>query len=310
MRGCRFNIHAVIKLPSGVEINSLIDDLRTFSWEAADVLLYYSKILKDSNYKNNILKNNDTNDPVTLADLKVNEVIIERINKRYKDIDWEILSEENVKIDSKNYKSHSKWIWVLDPLDGTKDFIQGTNNYAMHLALNYEQKPYIGIVLIPENNELWISNGEKVWCEKRDRSIIKLYPSKNKSLKEMILVTSKNHNNETLKTLIQKIHFSEVRVMGSIGCKITSIVRGESDLYICLSLPRKSSPKDWDFAAPEAILKAAGGAITNLENEPLSYGKSNFEQGGIIVASSDHLTHKSICLEIKEIINRFKIYPL
>ena len=62
----------MIKLPSDLEINGLIDDLRIFSWEAADILLYYSKILKDSNYKNNILKNGNTEDPVTLADLKVN----------------------------------------------------------------------------------------------------------------------------------------------------------------------------------------------------------------------------------------------
>jgi len=299
----------VIKLPLDLEINSLIDDLRIFSWEAADILLYYSKILKDSDYKSNILKNDDINDPVTLADLKVNEVLINRINEKYKNIDWEILSEENVKINSKNNNTHTDWIWVLDPLDGTKDFIQGTTNYAIHLALNYKQKPYIGIVLIPEKNELWIANGEKVWCERRDGSIIRSCLSKNKILQEMILVTSKNHNNETLKKLITKIQFKEVIIMGSIGCKIASIIRGESDIYICLSLPGKSSPKDWDFAAPEAILKAAGGAITNLENEELSYGKLNFEQRGIIVASNNSLMHESICLEIKEIIKKYDLYP-
>ena len=63
--------------------------------------------------------------------------------------------------------------------------------------------------------------------------------------------------------------------MGSIGCKIASIIRGESNIYICLSLPGKSCPKDWDFAAPEAILKAAGGAITNLNNEELIYNGEN-----------------------------------
>jgi len=85
----------------------------------------------------------------------------------------------------------------------------------------------------------------------------------------MTLVTSKNHGNETLTQLIHKINFCKVETMGSIGCKIASIVRGESDIYICLSLPGKSSPKDWDFAAPESILKAAGGAITNLDNQEL-----------------------------------------
>ena len=301
----------MIKLPSGVEINSLIDDLTIFCWEAADLLLYYSKILKDSNYKSNILENNNMEDPVTLADLEVNELIIKRINEKYKDIDWEMLSEENVKIDPKSCETAADWIWILDPLDGTKDFIQGTSNYAMHLALNYKQKPYIGFVLIPEKNELWVSTGEKVWCKKRDGTCIKskLNRRKNKSLKEMVLVTSKNHNNETLKRLIQIISFNEVKIMGSIGCKIASIVRGECDIYICLSLPGKSSPKDWDFAAPEAILKAAGGLITNLDNEKLSYGKPNFEQGGIIVASNNHLTHSNRCFEIKEIIKKYDLYP-
>ena len=78
----------MFKLPSGVEINKLIDDLRLFSWEASSVLLYYSRILKDSNNKSNILKNDNEDDPVTLADLKVNEIIINRINEKYKNIDW------------------------------------------------------------------------------------------------------------------------------------------------------------------------------------------------------------------------------
>ena len=300
----------MIKLPSGVEINSLIEDLRIFSWEAADVLLYYSKILKDPKHKTDILKNDNNEDPVTIADLKVNNLIIKRINEKYKDINWEILSEENAKIESENYNPSADWLWVLDPLDGTKDFIQGTSNYALHLALNYKNKPFIGIVLIPEKDQLWISNVENVWCEKRDGSLIKLNPNHNKNLKEMVLVTSKNHRNPTLKNLIQKIDFKEVIIMGSIGCKVTSIIRGESDIYICLSLPGKSSPKDWDFAAPAAILKAAGGEITNLDNKELSYGKAGFEQGGIIVATNNKKTHGSICLEIKKIIEDNRIYPL
>ena len=300
----------MIKLPIGVNINNLIDDLRIFSWEASEILLFYSHLIKDLNYKNEIIKSTDNEDPVTLADLKVNELIIQRINEKYKNINWEILSEENVKKTPYASQTNSDWIWVLDPLDGTKDFIQGTSNYAMHLALNFKQKPYIGIVLIPEKGELWIANGEKVWGEKKDGSKIKPKLSGNKSLQEMVLVTSKNHRNETLKNLIHKIKFNEVKIMGSIGCKIASIVRGESDIYISLSLPGKSAPKDWDFAAPEAILKASGGAITDLDNKELSYGKPNFEKGGIIVASNNVSKHKAICSEIKETIKKYKIYRL
>ena len=294
----------MIKLPSGIEIKKLIDDLRILSWEVSEILIYYAQILKDPNNKSNILKNSNIEDPVTLADLKVNEKIIEKLNEKYNGVDWEILSEENVKISSVKSDLNSDWVWILDPLDGTKDFIQGTENYAMHLALNYKKKPYLGIVLIPERNELWFTYGEKVWCEKRDGSKIKQKISRNKILKEMILVTSKNHRNQTLKYLIQKIKVKKVLIMGSIGCKIASIIRGESDIYICLSLPGKSSPKDWDFAAPEAILKAAGGDITNLNNEELIYNRANFEQKGLIVASSDKKTHAYICAQIKEIIEK------
>ena len=74
----------MIKLPFGVDINNLIDDLRIFSWEAADILLYYSKSLTDQEVKKNILKNNDNNNPVTVADLEVNDFIIQKIHENIK----------------------------------------------------------------------------------------------------------------------------------------------------------------------------------------------------------------------------------
>ena len=298
------------KLPLGVDINNLIDNLRIFSWEAAEILIYYSNIIQDSTEKSRFIQNKNYADPVTLADIKVNELIVNKIRKSYRNVSWDILSEEDIKTETNTFIRTSEWCWVLDPLDGTKDFIQGTGNYAMHLALNYKQKPLIGVVLIPERNELWISNGEKLWRERRDGSKIEKYFSSRKTINEMTLVTSKNHSNNTLKRLIEKLNFKDVIVMGSIGCKIASILRGESDIYICLSLPGRSSPKDWDFAAPEALLKAAGGTITDLNNNELTYGKSNFEQGGILVATNNRLTHRSICSEINCIIKKFDLFTL
>jgi len=292
----------VLKLPLGIDVNNLIDDLRIFSWEAADILLFYSQNIKNSKQKINILKNKDKNNPVTLADLEVNELIIKRINEKYQDTCWEILSEENFKNETNFFNKTSDWLWVLDPLDGTKDFIQGTENYAMHLALNYKQKPYIGVVLIPEKDELWISNGEEIWCEKRNGNVVKQNMSGKNILQEMTIVTSKNHNNEILKSLIEKVNFKKVIVMGSIGCKVASILRGESDIYITLSLPGKSSPKDWDFAAPESILNAAGGSITNIDNEDLVYGRNDLQHPGIIIASNKKQNHKKVCSQLKEII--------
>ncbi len=299
------------KIPIELDIHNLIDDLRNFSWEASEIMLSYSKKMKNHEEKN-IVKTKRGEDPVTLADLEVNNLIIQRIHEKYANFDWGILSEENVKLSSNNnyYEPLSDLLWVLDPLDGTKDFIQGTGNYAMHLALNFKEKPYLGVVLIPEKDELWISDGKKVWCEKRNGSRQKInMPRKNK-LEQMTLVSSKNHRNKVLESLIEIIHFKKVITMGSIGCKIASILRGESDIYISLSLPGKGSPKDWDFAAPESILKAAGGSITTLDNEDLIYFKEKFEQGGIIIASNNSETHGEKCIQIKEIIKKYNLFPI
>ena len=299
----------MIKLPVGVDINSLMTNIKSFCWEASDIFAYYSRMIKDSNTRVDIIKSNN-NDPVTLADLKVNELIINKIKNKYCDINWDILSEENVKSESNTYKYDNDWLWVFDPLDGTKDFIQNTGNYAMHLALNYKQKPQIGFVLIPEKNELWTAVGGQLWGERRDGSVLESKISEKSNLNSMNLVTSKNHKNQNLKKLIKNINFQNVIEMGSIGCKIASIIKGESDIYISLSLPDGSAPKDWDFAAPETILKAAGGAITYINNKELIYNQKNFEQRGIIIATNNILTHGKICVLLRDIIEKLDLYPL
>ena len=161
----------MITLPSGIVSQTLIEDLRTISWDAADILLNYSSLITDPKYKTELIKNQNNYDPVTKADLEVNEIIIKKLNEKYKNVNWGILSEENAKLDSFTKIENKDWLWVLDPLDGTRDFIQGSGNYAMHLALNYKNKPFIGVVLIPEKNELWISDGSKVWSETREGEI-------------------------------------------------------------------------------------------------------------------------------------------
>jgi len=296
----------MFNLPNVLDINKLIDDLKVVSWKASDILLNYSQNLDDTLKESKFISTKDNNEPVTLADLEVNNLIIDFFKKKYSNILWDILSEELHKTFSEN-KLYQDFIWVLDPLDGTKDFIQGTGHFAMHLALNYKNKPIMGIVLIPEKNELWISSLEKVWCEKRNGSQISANLSVKKNLKEMTLVTSKNHSNNSLNKLIEKIGFKKIIRMGSVGCKIASIVRGEADIYISLSLKGQSAPKDWDFAAPEIILKKAGGAITDNFNRELTYNKKGYRQEGLIIASNNKINHPIICQQLMEIIGENNI---
>ena len=293
-------------LPIGININNLIEDLKIICWEASDVLLYYSQKLKDNQCNKNFIKTKSFNEPVTLADLEVNNLIIKKIKQKYLNIKWNILSEENAN-DVFTSKGEHDWLWVLDPLDGTKDFIQGTGNFAVHLALNYKNRPFIGFVLIPSRNQLWISNGNSTWCENRNGIKNKFQVSENIKLRDMRIITSKNHKNKALQDLINKIGFSEIIEMGSIGCKIAAILRGDADIYMSLSIPRGSAPKDWDFAAPEAILKTAGGAITNINNQELKYNQKGFLQEGLILASNCKINHAKLCLEIRDIMEENNI---
>ncbi len=298
----------MIKLLSNLKEEDLIYSLREICWEASDIMLHYSKDMKNINNNSKFVKFKKHNEPVTIVDLEVNQLIVNKINEKYPNYLWGILSEENYKeCNCKNLDY--EWLWVLDPLDGTKDFLQGTGNYAMHLALNYRNKPFIGFVLIPARNELWISNGKTVFCENKNgqRKNVKLISNKN--LQDMSIVVSKNHKDKYLRNLLAKIPSKKIITMGSIGCKISSILRGESDLYITLSDPNKTSPKDWDFAAPDAILRTAGGLITNSKNEELIYNKQNFEHGGLIIASKDKFQHKNICHQIKTLIDRHNLIP-
>ena len=176
----------MVKLPKNVNIQNLIDELRILSWEASDLLLYYSRLQNKLGNKLNNQEHSDNWDPVTIADI-------------------------NVKDPKKKFFTKSDWLWVLDPLDGTKDFIQGTENYAMQLGLNFKKKVFLGIVLIPEKNELWITDGKKVWGEKKDGTTFGPNLSNIKNLQEMRIVTSENHINKNLENLIEKIRFKKVR---------------------------------------------------------------------------------------------------
>ena len=283
-----------------IDINNIIEVLRGLSWEVSDILLYYAQVLKVNSEKNNLIQSKLDGSPVTIADLKVNDLVFNLLKKKISNFSWGFLSEENHKVNFNKVGSNINFLWVLDPLDGTKDFINGTGNYAMHLSLNFQNKPLLGVVLIPEKEELWIADGDKVWSEKKNGLKYKPNNLFKENLNDMTLVISKNHNNKVLKKLVSKLPVKDVISMGSVGCKISSIIKGESDFYISLSLPGKSAPKDWDFAAPEALLKCAGGSITNEKNEPLSYNKNNYLQSGLIIASGNRNNHENLCQIIKE----------
>ena len=290
----------MICLPDNIKSKELLNTIRELSWNAAKIFRSYNQQIKNSKKLN--IKNFDTG-PVTAADIEINELIKSTIKIKYPFQQWEFLSEEDKKL-NKNRIFKSKWVWIIDPLDGTKDFIKQTGEYAMHLALTYKKEIILGIVLIPNKNQLWISvKGEGTWFENEDS--LKGYPiiKKNKKLKELTILTSKSHVHQKFQTILEKINPKEIKGMGSIGYKISSILRGDGDLYISYAFPEGTCPQDWDMAAPYGLIKEAGGYFTDINGEDLMFLKEeNYDQSGLLIASMNS-NHLEICKKISKLIN-------
>ena len=282
-------------VPKEVELPTLLDELRKLSWASADVLMAYARGGEPPyGFPKSLTVEEGGDGPVSAADMAVNELLISGLKDNLAFKEWDILSEETSKektFQQDNYKKD--WCWILDPLDGTKDFLQGSENYAVHIALAYKKKPKIGIVLIPEKNELWFGIvGIGAWFENRDGSKNHFSFSDRLDISKLILVSSKNHQQSKLNNLLSSLCFGETKKIGSVGCKVASILRGEADVYISLS--GKTSPKDWDMAAPHALLEAAGGMFSHADGEKLIYQKINHSQSGCLIASHGK-SHKKIC---------------
>ena len=282
-------------VPEEVELTTLLDELRKLSWASADVLMAYARGEKPPyGFQKSLTVEEGGEGPVSAADMAVNELLISGLKDNLTFKEWDILSEETSK-EKKFNLAHLKkdWCWILDPLDGTKDFLQGSENYAVHIALVHKNIPKIGIVLIPEKNELWIGIiGKGAWCENRNGIKKHISFSERKEISELILVSSKNHHESKLKNLLEKLDFASAKKIGSVGCKVASILRGESDVYISLS--GATAPKDWDIAAPHALIEAAGGDFSHADGKILNYQNSNFSQSGCLIASHGK-SHQKIC---------------
>ena len=287
-------------VPEEVELTTLLDELRKLSWAAADVLMAYARGKEPPyGFQRSLTVEEGGDGPVSTADMAINELLISGLKDSFSFQEWDVLSEETSKKKTFKRDSHKKdWCWIIDPLDGTKDFLQGSENYAVHIALTYKQKPKIGIVLIPEKNELWIGIvGIGAWFENRDGNKNKFSFSDRLDISQLVLVSSKNHQQTVLNNLLSTLCFGETKKIGSVGCKVASILRGEADVYISLS--GKTSPKDWDMAAPQALIEAAGGIFTHADGTNLIYQKTNYSQSGCLIASHGK-SHQQICQKAME----------
>ena len=292
-------------VPEGINSDVLLAQLRRLCWGAADILLAYGRGEQPPyGFPKALSVDNGGEGPVSAADLAVNRWLLDGLQQAFPQAPWTLLSEETAKEQLvAGQPLAASWLWILDPLDGTKDFLQGTGEYAVHLALVHRHRPVLGVVLLPELEELWFglleADGGHAWCENRTGQQTPAKLSGRSQLDELILVASRNHRDDRLEQLLTALEVGQTRSIGSVGGKVATILRGETDLYISLS--GTSAPKDWDMAAPEAVLLAAGGAFSHADGRPLTYNTGDVRQAGCLMASHGPL-HADLCDRAREVL--------
>ncbi|WP_286395402.1 3'(2'),5'-bisphosphate nucleotidase CysQ family protein [Pseudanabaena mucicola] len=260
--------------------------VRPIAWGAGDILMKYYQEPQDLEIK---FKGEEDGN-VTSADLAANDFILSQLKQTFGTENFAYLSEETE--DSIDRLDH-EWVWIIDPMDGTSDFIRRTNEFAVHIGLSYRQRPVLGLVATPAQDRLFqgvLGNG--AFMETRDGAKQLIHVSDKVNLDKMVVVASRSHRNYQLESILRQLPKAAEIAVGSIGGKFAAIASGKADVYISVS--GKSAPKDWDYCAPEIILTEAGGQLTHADLSPLSYNNLELRQWGTIVASNGHC-HDRIC---------------
>lgn len=277
-------------------IEDILAIARSVGWGASYLLRsYYSSQLRSGDLE---IKDKQ-GDPVTAADIAVSHYILERLQENLGDQEFGYISEETYNLESYQ-QSSQPWVWIIDPLDGTRDFIEKTGEYAIHIALVKHGRPVLAVVAYPEAEKLYYATlGSGTFVETRDGKVTRKEISKRNTIEDFILVVSRTHRDERFNNLLQQLPYKNQKHIGSIGCKIAAIVEHQADVYISLS--GKSAPKDWDLAAPELILTEAGGEFTHFDGTPLMYNQGDVSQWGGLLASNGQC-HAQLCQEAERIL--------
>ena len=222
------------------------------------------------------IKIDDT--PVTNGDIEVNKLITSKIEKITPEIP--IVSEES---SSNKSNENLKTFWLIDPIDGTHDYINDRDEFTINAGLIINNKPEVGIIYAPAKKRLFYTFHEGKCFELINNKKKKLDCAKLTKKGEVKAVSYSNKLKPVIEDWYKKFNVTEHIKMKS-SFKFCVIATGEYDLYV--AEPRAC---EWDIAAGHAILKNAGGIITDFENKEILYGKKDFKNPSLILKRSSLL---------------------
>ena len=251
-------------------------NLKNITEELLDTFLKSGKIAKEISCRGVKVTIKADKTPVTDGDLAVDKLLRDKITNITPNIP--IISEETVNLKIKN---NNKTFWLIDPIDGTKDYIKNKDEYTLNAALIINLKPAVGIVYAPEKDRLFFSYGKDLAFEicSGEKKILNC---KKKTNEIVALINSDNTPNEVLD--IYKKHKVSQTIKMSSSLKFCVLAAGEADIYAA-----KARAFEWDIAAGHAVLEHAGGLITTHEGKKILYGKEDYKNLAIIAKRSINL---------------------
>ncbi|MCU7807974.1 MAG: 3'(2'),5'-bisphosphate nucleotidase CysQ [Candidatus Thiodiazotropha sp. (ex Semelilucina semeliformis)] len=232
-----------------------IDDLLQLARKAGD------EILKIYNTEFEVERKQD-NSPLTAADLAAHKLIVSTLERLTPEIP--VLSEESAKIP---FDTRQQWqrYWLIDPLDGTREFVKRNGEFTVNIALIENHEPTLGVVYAPVLDKLYYGiSGQGAWKQEGRQAAGEIQVV-NQRRQPTVVAGSRSHAGDSLIRFLDNLGEHELVSMGS-SLKLCLVAEGEADLY-----PRLGPTSEWDTAAAQAVVEAAGGKVTTLDLQPLRY---------------------------------------
>ncbi len=253
------------------DIKEIVENLIKIFLKAGDISLELRKKGLTKEIKND-------NTPVSNGDLEVNKIVTKKIFELTPNIP--IVSEETS--ENKTRKNLENF-WLVDPIDGTYDYINNLDEFTINAGLILDRKPAAGLIYAPAKNRMFYSYGDNLSFELINGKPIKLSHSKDFNKNEIKFVSYSNKIKPEINEIYKKLNVKKfVRMKSSL--KFCVIAAGEYDGYV--AEPRAS---EWDIAAGHAILKHSGGSVTDFNGKEILYGKENFKNPSLILKNKNIL---------------------
>jgi 3'(2'), 5'-bisphosphate nucleotidase len=219
----------------------------------------------------------DPSEPVTEADRAANAFVVKQIALAFPEDG--LLAEESKDNLSRLEKQR---VWLVDPLDGTVEFIARNGQFCIMIGLAVDSKPVVGVIYQPVDEILYAATlGQGAFLEEFGERW-PLQVSQATEISRLRPVVSRSHRPVILDAMLKTLGAQKEQVVGSAGLKIGLLARGQADFY----LHPAAGPKEWDTCAPEAILREAGGNMTDCWNRPLRYNQRDVRRSFGVLASN------------------------